>query len=290
MHRAPNSWTAGSRLEEEWPPSSADSLLETQTDLRPLLEHLLDDDRPTVIIESLSRRPRIVWRNDAFETCIKESKEKVDFERWIEALTAGPVVDETLSRFGNKRWFSKPLRHAWRIVQGRNIDEVNDPPQRPRLSSHTSQPSTWGDLLSEGGRRLIDWTRESVDITTYPAWIKFIHGYDWASTELGAMKDWPEELCRLAVIIMSCPDPRMVYWGFNQAILYNEAAAEIIGYRHPSIMGKRFIDVWGPDIHQRHIELLKAAIFNGRSDQATNFRAIVERNGTLSAIALYFLR
>ncbi|KAL1305255.1 hypothetical protein AAFC00_002168 [Neodothiora populina] len=80
---------------------------------------------------------------------------------------------------------------------------------------------------------------------------------------------------------MACPDPRMVYWGFEQAILYNEAAATIIGHRHPGIIGKRFVDVWGPDIFQRHMDLLKNAIFKGRSDQAYDFKAILERDGRI---------
>ena len=44
-------------------------------------------------------------------------------------------------------------------------------------------------------------------------------------------------------------------------------------------MGQRFVDVWGEDLYQRHMDLLKGGIFEGRSTQANEFQAILERNG-----------
>lgn len=272
LRRSSKSWPAGSWFDG----SSHDEKLsqfQAQKDIGPLLDFLLDDDRPTVIIEENGRRPMIVFRNPAFNGLMDRLAGQEAFEEWLQQLLQSDPFVQTVGDFCGKSWHSKPFRHAWRIMHCREEQPESGPPGR--RFSVSSQQSTWGDIV-EGGRKLIDWTR-STETSPNP-WIQFIKNYRWENTDLGPIKNWPEELRRLAVLIMACPDPRMIYWGNGQAIVYNEAAAGIIGHKHPAIMGTRFIDVWGEEIHARHMELVRHAIFEGRSDQTYDFNAILERD------------
>lgn len=297
MRRAPNSWTAGSRreggssaghspmlrksspaLSTQYENESEPRILPTLKDVGPLLDFLNDDDRPTIIVEEKRRTARVLYRNPAFDSFINRVSTQDTFDKWLQDMLQSDPFVEKVGSFCGEAWYSKPFRHAWRIMHCREIREtqVEDDSLGRRISGSNSQQSTWGDIV-EGGRKLIDWTR-SKDVSPNP-WIQFLRNYHWETTTLGPITDWPEELRRLAVLIMSCPDPRMVYWGNDQAIVYNEAAASIIGQGHPEIMGTRFVDVWGEDIHARHMELVRHAIFEGRSEQANDFQAILEREG-----------
>lgn len=283
-------WTTGSRLEHGGlhsglhsglPHTRVGSLLDAQNDMGPLLDFLSDDDRPTLIIEDYTRTPRIVFSNPAFRRFLDKIKHHEDFEGWIESLPDSTVNKERLRDFGGKSWFSKSLKHAWRIVQCRQPQEtVQSLASRGRRVSASGSPSqsTWGDII-DGGRKLIDWTRDQY--TSPNPWIQAIKDFNFDDTPIGAMKNWPPELCRLAVVIMACPDPRMIYWGNNQEILYNEAAATILSHGNRSILGMRFVDVYGVDIYNRHIQFLRNAIFDGKSDQETDFCAMVMRDGRM---------
>lgn len=188
-------------------------------------------------------------------------------------MVLGELVD-----FEDHAWFGKRFRHRWRIVQSRTVSTPDPSLRDRRLSGSSQATSTWGDIV-DGGRKHIDWTRYT-DASPNP-WIQYIKNFHWETTQLGPMSDWPDELRRLVVVIMACPDPRMIYWGNRQAICYNEAAATLVGNRHPGIMGQKFSDVWGNEIHDRHMGLIKSAIFEGKSDQTNEFRAILERNGKM---------
>lgn len=136
-------------------------------------------------------------------------------------------------------------------------------------------PSSWG----EGDRKIIDWTRfpQKVQQST---WINFIKTYPFENTHLGPMSRWPDDLRRLAVLIMSSPLPRMIYWGEDMAVLYNEAAALLLGSKHPSFaLGSRFVDIWGPEILERHKKMIRVAINRGQVAEAKDFEAVLERNG-----------
>lgn len=273
------------------PPRRSVPLLDAQENIRPLLEFLAEDERPTFIIEDSSpwNPPRIVFQNAALESLLLMLGDQRAFDRWLVAVAAQRAGDVAgrVQDLGDRAWYSKRFRQEWKIVWCRQaheqvgpVEPVADVHAHARTDSNgpsaSTPQSTWGDVV-EGGRKILDWTRES-ESSPNP-WISLIKSHSWADTDFGPMNSWPEELCYLAVLVMACPDPRMVYWGNEQAILYNEPAAALIGHRHPEILGKRFVDVWGPDIYHRHIDMVQHAIFEGRSQQANNFHAILERNG-----------
>lgn len=86
---------------------------------------------------------------------------------------------------------------------------------------------------------------------------KRIREFEWAETSLGAIFDWPLEL-RVAVdIMLGAEDAIGLYWGNDSVLLYNDAAREQIGDKHPEALGrparKVFPEAWeflGP-IHEQ---------------------------------------
>ncbi|KAH0020986.1 hypothetical protein KCU80_g16383, partial [Aureobasidium melanogenum] len=279
--------------------SCSGSLFSSLTDINSLLEFLSDDDRPTFLIEVLSSNvavphiPRVVFQNAAFTSFLERTVTKDSYDDWLRSLSTSVAIPSSrpVKPFGGRAWSSKRFRNAWRVVycsqweDDRRLDTVaeastepNNPSQEDTDmtgSEHDQQDSSWSDAQE----KIIDWTRfpSKVRQTT---WIDFIKTYPFEKTYLGPMSRWSDELRRLAVQIMSSPFPRMVYWGQEQAILYNQAASALLGSKHPNFaLGNRFMDVWGPEIHEKHMKMIRAALDRGTVAEAKEMEAILERNG-----------
>lgn len=75
-----------------------------------------------------------------------------------------------------------------------------------------------------------------------------IRSKDWASTVLGAVDSWSIELRTTVANIVNSPVAKVLMWGADHIMLYNDAYREIAGERHPSALGapvaKAFPEVW----------------------------------------------
>jgi PAS domain S-box-containing protein len=71
-----------------------------------------------------------------------------------------------------------------------------------------------------------------------------IRAFDWASTPLGPMKDWPEALRLTLSIAEHSAFPTAIYWDPELRLLYNDAWAPIPGERHPTALGRPASEVW----------------------------------------------
>lgn len=84
-----------------------------------------------------------------------------------------------------------------------------------------------------------------------------IERFDWASTPLGPIADWPVAL-RIAVNLCEHSTmPTALYWGESLHLLYNDAWRSIAGDRHPEALGRPAREVWadvwesfGPQLEQ----------------------------------------
>ena len=64
-----------------------------------------------------------------------------------------------------------------------------------------------------------------------------VQAFDWASTELGPIQDWPPSLRAAVQIVLACPVPLVMLWGRHGYMVYNDAYAEFAGGRHPYLLG-----------------------------------------------------
>ncbi len=65
-----------------------------------------------------------------------------------------------------------------------------------------------------------------------------IRQFDWSSTALGPIDNWPSYLRSTIDLLMGCAFPATLQWGPNLILFYNDAYIPLIGDRHPAAMGK----------------------------------------------------
>ncbi len=75
-----------------------------------------------------------------------------------------------------------------------------------------------------------------------------IRACDWSATSLGPVDRWPAELRSAVTNIVNSPIAKVLMWGPDHLLLYNDAYRAIAGDRHPVALGKpvatMFPEVW----------------------------------------------
>ena len=71
---------------------------------------------------------------------------------------------------------------------------------------------------------------------------------DWSRTSLGAVGAWSRELRTTVNTIVNSPVAKVLMWGPDHVMLYNDAYRQIAGHRHPTALGNpvatMFPEVW----------------------------------------------
>jgi len=88
-----------------------------------------------------------------------------------------------------------------------------------------------------------DWTRAPIDDDT-ARHIRFVRSIDWASTPLGPIESWGDDLRQMSNLIMASLHPAAMYWGEHLVIIYNEPYIELAGQKHPGLMGQSYPVGW----------------------------------------------
>jgi PAS domain S-box-containing protein len=71
-----------------------------------------------------------------------------------------------------------------------------------------------------------------------------IRDFDWSSTPLGPMDDWPLSLKTSVGLMLLSPAPMALLWGAEGWLLYNDGYMRIAGARHPAILGRSALEAW----------------------------------------------
>ncbi|KAK6523049.1 hypothetical protein TWF281_002471 [Arthrobotrys megalospora] len=91
---------------------------------------------------------------------------------------------------------------------------------------------------------VVDWTRvESSDLL--PEFLKMFREFDWGSTSIGPMEEWPQCLRTSVVLMCSSCFPSTMYYGPDYLFIYNEAFSQMMSSLHPWSLGKPCWEVWG---------------------------------------------
>ncbi|KAI4708777.1 hypothetical protein J4E89_006178 [Alternaria sp. Ai002NY15] len=88
-----------------------------------------------------------------------------------------------------------------------------------------------------------DWTRLAIS-PSLPRHIQFARSIDWASTPLGPIEYWSNDLRAMCNLIMASPHPAAMYWGEELVAIYNEAYIGLAGQKHPALMGQSYKVAW----------------------------------------------
>jgi PAS domain S-box-containing protein len=83
-----------------------------------------------------------------------------------------------------------------------------------------------------------------------------IRSFDWSSTPLGPIGEWPTSLREAVSICLRSRFQLAIYWGPRLILLYNDAERDVLGAMHPHVLGRPaaevLTDMWdvvGPLLH-----------------------------------------
>ncbi|MFK0335319.1 PAS domain-containing protein [Rhizobium sp. NPDC090275] len=110
-----------------------------------------------------------------------------------------------------------------------------------------------------------------------PECSKLLNEYDWTSSSLGAVQQWPVELRTLVNVMMGSLQPMLLVWGPAQITIYNDGYAQMCGARHPAAFGASFQDLW-QDIWDQ-VEPIITAAYAGHGTAMDDIEFLMHRNG-----------
>ncbi|MFT4935530.1 MAG: signal transduction histidine kinase, partial [Pseudoalteromonas distincta] len=106
-----------------------------------------------------------------------------------------------------------------------------------------------------------------------------MRAHQWSATALGVSQAWPQSLKTLLVVMLSAKQPMFIVWGEERTLLYNDAYAEILAAKHPTALGRDFLEVW----HEIRADLTPIVddAYAGRSVHMDDIKLMMDRRGFL---------
>ncbi|SMO60834.1 PAS domain S-box protein [Fodinibius sediminis] len=101
-------------------------------------------------------------------------------------------------------------------------------------------------------------------------------GHAWSETSLGSISQWPEKLKATVDIILHADTPRAVFWGTDFTFLYNDRWTDLLGDKHPSILGTS-LEKTQPALWEKIKSELKATRETGAPRELKNLQLPVGR-------------
>jgi PAS domain S-box-containing protein len=71
-----------------------------------------------------------------------------------------------------------------------------------------------------------------------------MRAFDWSTTVLGPLEQWPQSLRICVRIILGSGYPMAIGWGPDYTLLYNDALRWMFGAKHPAALGRRTRDMF----------------------------------------------
>ena len=72
-----------------------------------------------------------------------------------------------------------------------------------------------------------------------------IAAFDWSTTQLGAIEDWPGELRAAVTLMIGSDHPSAIWWGSELWLIHNEAYERDLLRERGRRLGQKFDEVWG---------------------------------------------
>ncbi|KAI4718231.1 hypothetical protein E4T48_05586 [Aureobasidium sp. EXF-10727] len=248
-------------------PESSPGELPPELDL--LVQFAIDDNRPTVILDSSKSHPTCLFKNLAFQHALAHVALHT-LEDWLSTESSTPCTPKATpaTAFANREWTKKKLGESYLVIYCKHV--FISPPGES--GHHDSLDSL-----------LHDWINFPDQVPINP-WIRYLLDYDWSQTAIGTLygphlHQWPAQLREILLTFMHCPRPRIVYWGPDLIQFYNESAAKLFGSGHPASLGNKQIDTWGEAMKDYTTELIRTSWEEGQSVHNKEKMMLLERDG-----------
>jgi PAS domain S-box-containing protein len=112
-----------------------------------------------------------------------------------------------------------------------------------------------------------------------------IRNYEWETTSLGAIDNWPQSLRTSISIIINSKFPMFLFWGSESICFYNDAVIPSLGEdgKHPGALGKSGEEVW-PEIWTLIHPMIKQVLSGGESPSGIDQLIPIHRNGKIEDV------
>ena len=104
----------------------------------------------------------------------------------------------------------------------------------------------------------------------------------WDANPLGPIDEWSLELRATVANVVNSPVAKVLMWGPDHIMLYNDAYAEIAGVKHPAAFGAPVAAVW-PEIWDWNREMLEAG-FRGERRSYRDQALTLSRGGVSASV------
>ncbi|KAG9697124.1 histidine kinase, partial [Aureobasidium melanogenum] len=245
-----------------------------------LVDTLIDlisyDDRPTLLLDTITRRIRFC--NIAFDSLLRGTAISTDLQSWadslctVEAHATHEPID--LGTFAHQKWLGKSLGNSVMTVFCR----WTSAPATPGVDAVTFDHDQQIDKAkgSSETQKLTDMYMGWLELRDDP-WMSYVNNYPFHETSLGPISSWHPQLRCAVQRMMVCPESRILYWGDEHAMIYNEAAIPILGKRHPCLGMP--LKIWGRTMFDQIDADIKSVVVAGRAQQMKNAIFELHRDG-----------
>jgi PAS domain S-box-containing protein len=113
---------------------------------------------------------------------------------------------------------------------------------------------------------------------------ELIRRFDWSSTVLGPIQDWPDLLLTTVNMLLASRHPMFLWWGPELIQFYNDGyRPSIRNDKHPAAVGQRGAECW-PEIWPIIGPQIDAVMNRGESTWNINQLVPINRNGKLEEV------
>ena len=120
--------------------------------------------------------------------------------------------------------------------------------------------------------------RRALDRPSHGPEARALLAFPWATTPIGSVDSWPDQLRLLVQVMLSSEFPMMIVWGHDYTQLYNDAFRPILGTgKHPGALGSSARETWAEVWDE--IGPLFASVFAGDAVWNADHRLLINRNG-----------
>jgi two-component sensor histidine kinase len=104
-----------------------------------------------------------------------------------------------------------------------------------------------------------------------------IRAFDWSSTPLGSIQDWPVSLRSVVQTMVAQKQAICLFWGPQLTLLYNDAYAPMLGEKERHALGAPFRRIWS-DVWEEVKPFVDTAL-SGEGTFTENLHLVMNRNG-----------
>lgn len=109
--------------------------------------------------------------------------------------------------------------------------------------------------------------------------VRLFNDFDWASTNLGTMDQWPAPLLTTVRTMVMASTPMAILVGWEGTLLYNDAYAKLAGDKHPHIFGMSAPEAW-PEVAEFNRKNIERGM-QGESWSLHDQELLLDRHGKL---------